>query len=191
MIPIKDHSTPVPIYRFSEARILSSMPAGFPEHHFIVSLLSDTDEEKAMHAKYPAWDKTHRFIARPHIFARMLAKIGYSLAVAEYGKSKTTAFTPLVTDLILGISDDWTYAIGGSWEIPPPVQGGDHITMINLLVRPFDALIIVNIRLFSQIEMPIYHAVVGSISFKNSEHVRAFEQYRAEGKIENIPLKRP
>lgn len=183
-IPILDHSTPVPLYHFREPRILTGMPRGNDNMHFTASILMDKEAEVAMQRKYPNWNKTHRFRARPHIYARMLAKIGYAYAVAEYGGSSTDAFTSLVTDLVLGRSDDWTLTVGGWWDIPAPIPGGDHLTDISVVQAALDrSYLIVDVRLFSQLETPKYRVVVGEIRYNNSRHVAAFEKHRQDGRV--------
>jgi HNH endonuclease len=154
-LPLADHSTPVLTYKFSQARILSGLPRLLDDMSWSAAVLASHDEELAMRRKYPEWDKTHRIVARPYPFARLLAKIAHGYAVAEYGTSRLDAFTPLTTDIILGQSDDYFYTVGGSWDIHPAIPGGDHITDISVrFVAPNRALLIIDIRLFSQIETP-------------------------------------
>ncbi len=185
-VPVSDYSAPVPLYKFGEARILSGLPPGSDHLRWTMVVLADHDAEMAMQRKYPEWNKQHRLKAQPHEFARLLAKIAYGYVVAEVGLD---AFNPLVLGIILGKSDDYFYTVGGAWDIEPAVPNGDHITDIRIkFVSPFHALVIVDIRLFSAIETPSYHVVVGLIDLKNPEHLRAFEKHRLEGKIIVIPL---
>lgn len=182
---ISDYSAPTPLYLFSEARIFEGIPAGMDEQRWTLKFLSDGDEEMACREKYPDWDGKHIFKTRPYEFARLIAKIGYAYASAELGLG---TFEPSVTDIILGRDDDYFYWVGGTWEIPPPAtSGGSHTFELHFLVRKFDILVIVNIRLFSQTETPIYHAVIGRILFDNPEHMAAFEQHRLNGKLEEMP----
>ncbi|MBI4018375.1 MAG: hypothetical protein HY368_02095 [Candidatus Aenigmarchaeota archaeon] len=185
-IPIEEHSTPVPLYRFKQARILSGAPRRNDNYHFTMSILTSHEEEMEMKRKFPNWDQTHRILAQPLPFARLLAKIAHGYITAELG---IRTFTPLNLDLILGRTDDYTLTVGGNWDIPPPVPGGDHITKIHMLfASPVLARVIVDIRLFSATETPLYHVVAGEIDFHRPEHVRAFEKHRTDGKIENVPL---
>jgi hypothetical protein len=186
LIPLHDHSTPVPLYRFDEPRVLSMKSLPTLDHHWTMSILSSREESQAMHEKFPKWNKQHRLRARPHLFARMLAKIAHGYAIAEYGLSKLGTFAPLAPGVIRGISGDWTQIVGGTMEIPPPVPGGNHIT--NLMIVPATAdcaYLICEVRLFSQNSTPLYRVVVGRIDFKNPTHVRALEKHRLDGKIES------
>ncbi len=188
-IPREDHSAPVTMYLFGEARILCGMPRDTDDLRWSICVLASNEDEAAMIRKYPEWDKTHRLKARPHPFARLLAKIAHGYAIAEYGKSRLDAFTPLTTDIILGRSDDYFLTVGGSWDILPAVPDGNHITNIGLrFVGNSRALLIVEIRLFSQVATPAYHVVVGEISFENPAHVRVHEQHVLNGKIKEIPF---
>lgn len=184
-IPVRDYSSPTPLYLFNEARILSGLPFGSDHLRWTMKVLTDHDAEIALKAKYPEWDERHRIKTRPHEFARLIAKIGFGYAAAELGPD---TFDPIVTDIILGRSNDYFFAVGGKPEIEPAIPGGDHITQIHLLVQNGAMLVIVNVRLFSQTTTPTYHAVVGRIDTNNPKHVAAFEQHRLNGRIKIIPL---
>lgn len=178
--PIKDYSAPTPLYLFSEARILNGLPSGSDHLRWTMKMFTDHDAEMAMKSKFPDWDGVHVIKTRPHEFARLIAKIGHGYATAELG---IDTFHPLTTEIIRGISDDYFYTVGGTWDIEAPITGGDHITNIRLLVEGSSMLVIVDVRLFSQAETPSYHAVVGRIDFQNPLHAAALEKHRNEGKL--------
>ena len=181
-IPIGHHSTPVPMYKFGEARILAGLPLGLgDDQRWTMVMLSRHDEEMAMQQRFPEWNRTHTFRAMPHRFARLIAKIGHGYGTAELGFG---TFTPLTTDLILGRSDDYYFYVGGSWDIDAAIPGGNHITNISFrFTSSHTAWAVVDIRLFSAVETPSYHVVVGEIDLTNPEHSRAFEQHRVSGKL--------
>jgi len=180
-IPIEHHSTPVPLYRFKEARILSGSPRGNDNHHFTASMLSSTEEEMAMQRRFPTWNQTHQILMQPDRFARLLAKIAHGFAIAELGFG---TFTPLNQDLILGRSNDYSFTVGGDWEIPPPVSGANHDLKIEILFASTTlARIIVQIRLFPAAETPQYHVVTGEIDLENPLQAASFEKHRADGKL--------
>jgi len=183
-VPVQDYPAPVPMYKFSEARALMSPQSG-KDQGWTVCMLGSHDDEKVMREKYPEWNGQHRFIAQPYPFARLLAKIGYGYVVAEYGLG---AFTPYVLDIILGRSEDYFYTVGGTWDIHPPIQNGDHITNIKLMaVNQIKLQIIVDIRLFSQVSTPSYHVVVGEVDLQNPTHLIAFNVHKLGGKMPSIP----
>lgn len=186
-IPVTDYSCPVPLYKFKQARILSGLPRGDDNFHWTMEMLSSPDEEVEMQRKFPEWNRRHSILMRPYQFARLLAKIAFSYAVAEYGLA---AFTPLVADIIRGRSDDYFYSVGGELDIKAAIPGGDHVTDIKIIFRnPRRALLIVDVRLFSQIRTPAYHVVVGEIDLDNPLHGAAFERHRTQGKLE-MPIAR-
>jgi hypothetical protein len=91
---------------------------------------------------------------------------------------------PIVTDIILGESDDYFKTVGGSHDIAPPVPGGDHTLGIELKhILPSRVLVKVNIRLFSSVATPSYHVVVGQIDLQNMQHILAYEKLRFDGKM--------
>lgn len=184
-MPIKDYPSPTPLYKFSEARILSGLPYGADHLRWTVDMFADHDAEMAAKKKYPEWDEVHRIKAQPHEFARLIAKIAYGYASAELGVG---TFDPIVTDMILGESRDYFYAVGGQWDIEDGITGSDHKMDISLLFKEGRLLVIVDIRLFSQARTPRYHAVVGRIDCKNREHIAAIDEHRRNGKITKAPF---
>lgn len=94
-------------------------------------------------------------------FARMLAKIGHSFAVAELGIS---SFRPLVLDFLFGRSDKLSSLVGGSFDEPVLATAlhwlrlRDHVDFASR--RHF---IVANIRLFACLGAPTYHVVVGEM----------------------------
>lgn len=180
-VPVWQYSCPVPLYKFKEARILTGQPPGDDNYHWTMEILSSPDEEMQMQRKFPEWNRQHLIRAQPFQFARLMAKIAYSYSVAEYGLG---AFTPLVVDIIRGRSDDYFHTVGGALEIQPAIPGGDHVTNIGILFRSAkQALLIVEVRLFSQIRTPNYHVVVGEIDLDKPEHAAALQRHRVAGRL--------
>jgi hypothetical protein len=182
-VPVGDYPSPVPLYKFGEPRILTGLPLGTDHLRWTMDVLGDHDGEQEMRRKYPEWNGHHTLKAQPHPFARLLAKISYGYVVAEWGLD---GFDPLGLDIILGRSDDYFYTVGGTWDVPPPIPGGDHITNITLQVlSPQRMRLAVEVRLFSKIAMPAYLVVVGHVDLQNTKHLATFAQHRANGEIVN------
>jgi hypothetical protein len=185
-VSVRDYSAPVPLYKFGMPRIYTGLPRAMDNLRWTMDILTNPNIESELRRKYPEWNGTHAIKAAPHPFARLLAKIAYGYVVAEWG---VNCFDPLVLDIILGRSDDYFYSVGGTWEIPPPIPGGNHITNINVEKLGSKKLRInVDIRLFSNIAMPAYVVVVGHIDLQNPQHLAAFTKHRADGKIPDNPF---
>ena len=188
-IPIGKHSTPVPLYNFRDARILSGRPAR--EDDFTIAMLASKNDEKAMQTKYNQWDRTHAFKAMPIRFARWIAKIGYSYAIAELGGR---LFLPLVTDVILGKSEDVLFVVGGSESPHKGTLSGtiELKTGFGIEVRTTQygmglvGLLIVNVQLLAPLAIPAYHAVVGIIDFTNPQHCQEFEKFRNQNRWQQL-----
>jgi len=180
-IPLKDYSTPVPSYKFITSRMLSNSPEFDNNKCWTMSVYTSHDEEILMKEKYPQWDETHRIMAKPYEFARLLAKIAHGRAVSEYGLE---GFRPLGLEVILGKSDDYFNTVGGSLELEPAKEGGDHILDLSIFFKSSTlALLIVDIRLFSQIVSPKYKVVAGEINLENPEHLRCFKKHESDLKL--------
>jgi hypothetical protein len=96
----------------------------------------------------------------PLNFAKMLAKIAHSYAIAKYGQE---AFKPLLTPLILGRIDFGQYFVGGDASETLP----DQLTILHDVFR-MDCrrdngpdYLGVAVRLFAMMGMPRYHVIVG------------------------------
>jgi hypothetical protein len=186
-VSVRDYSAPVPVYKFRGPRILTGLPVGFDHLHWTVAMLSSHDDEMAMKQKFPEWNGRHTFKPEPYVFARLLAKIAYGYVAAEWGLE---GFDPLGLDLILGrTKDDYFYTVGGTWDIQPPIPGGDHITDIKLeKINPTKFRITVDVRLFSQVATPSYIVVVGHIDMQNPKHFGTLAKHRAHGKIPHFTI---
>ena len=95
------------------------------------------------------------------VFARMLAKIAHSYAVATIGLD---AFTPMLPVFILGGDDRAAYVVGGdvSSFAPSEPEARLHSIHIQGCKNADQEYILVAIRLFAFAGMPQYHVVVGT-----------------------------
>jgi hypothetical protein len=93
-------------------------------------------------------------------FARMLAKIGHSYAVAELGLG---GFRSLLTDIILGKSANAPDLVGGdgSGTPLPETELTLHDVYLQNCERNGIVYVLAAIRLFAFAGMPRYHVVVG------------------------------
>lgn len=95
----------------------------------------------------------------PLKFARMLAKIAHSMAVAVYG---IDAFQPLLPPLILGERKRYVELVGGSFADEPATHKEIHGISINVKRRVDGSeLLIARIRLFGNLGAPIYVVAIG------------------------------
>ncbi len=95
----------------------------------------------------------------PADFARMLAKIAHTYAIAEYGMD---SFEPMLREMILGRDDRLPFLVGGDETLPTP----ESEPYLHNIYRQDCAIsgvhyIMVAIRLFAFIGMPRYLVVVG------------------------------
>ena len=111
------------------------------------------------------WAKRHgvrearsRVPLHPLFFARMLAKIAHSFAIAKLGAG---TFQPLLPDLILG-QPDWlfTYVIGGELATVPATDNLHELSLGRHEVAE-DSYWVARIRLFADEGAPVYNVVVG------------------------------
>lgn len=99
---------------------------------------------------------------KPAPFARMLAKIGHTFAVAT---GQMSGFRPLLPDFILGRDSNAAFYVGGTFEITPPSHYGHEIYLENGQVGNKE-LMAARIRLFANFGTatygtPTYYVAVG------------------------------
>lgn len=95
----------------------------------------------------------------PGDFARMLAKIAHTYAIAEHGMD---SFEPMLTEIILGKDDRLPFLIGGD-ETLPTLESEPYLHNIYRQDCAIGGVhhMLVAIRLFAFIGMPRYLVVVG------------------------------
>lgn len=176
-VPISDYPAPAFLYKCNQAGILQGLPkfADISGQWQIVAIQDDEDMNK-FQKKYGK-DALFEFRHVPEQFAKTIAKIGYSYAVANMGAG---VFTPLITDLILNKESNLSYYVGGKFEIDPPVKGAGHLLSLVITGDEQRLLIIVEIRLFASCHTPSYHTVVGEVT--GGENVKKIiDRYEQQG----------
>ncbi|PIT01174.1 hypothetical protein TSA1_10715 [Bradyrhizobium nitroreducens] len=108
----------------------------------------------------------------PREYARMLAKIAHSYAVAKFGEA---SFIPCLSDIILGKCDYAPYYVGGDKSGALLVD--QPTTLHHVYPQACDLngvpYLLVAIRLFAFMGMPRYLIVVGRITEGNLEQLRS------------------
>lgn len=90
-------------------------------------------------------------------FARMLAKIGHSFAVARLG---IDGFEPVLTDLIRERSNEYADFVGGDPR-PSPRKSVKHQMQLNRLQINGVEYAVVAIQIFAKFGAPVFQVVVG------------------------------
>jgi HNH endonuclease len=164
-VPALEYPAPAFMYKCTKAGILDGLsPDSDTSSQWQIVGLLNHDEMKSFQEKYGK-NTTFKFRHVPEQFARTIAKIGYSYAIAFFG---TEAFRPLALDLILGQSTNLSYVVGGSFDIMPPVPDAGHLLTIEGITNLRRTLIVVNIRLFASASTPHYHVIVGETQNEQS-----------------------
>ena len=100
----------------------------------------------------------------PAMFARMIAKIGYSFAVARFGKK--SILREVAAPVILGQSDRIGDIVGCAVENLPPLPHGpnEHVLQPALYkggASGGDQLLAIRVKLFADSPSPVYEVIVG------------------------------
>jgi hypothetical protein len=94
-------------------------------------------------------------------FGRMLAKIGHAYATAELGIG---SFRPFLPPLIVGAPpyDDLAQFVGGAFSDEPAGTKRHELSIITMTGARNESLIVVRVRLFSDLHMPAHYVVAGT-----------------------------
>lgn len=167
-------------YEDGRVRTLMLLPANYPKSlclpvmpiaRALRGLLPDLDEVPVRGAGWWMWydqEARERLGAQgvvsyegsgtinPSEFLRMIAKIAYGAAVANWG---VNTFEPLITDFILGRAQGMNYLVGCVGREESIKTAFDHT--VNFREHRPSGMLIVNVRLFAALGAPTYHALVG------------------------------
>jgi hypothetical protein len=104
-------------------------------------------------------------------YAKMLAKIAHSYAVAKFGES---AFEPVLPNLILGKNARAPYFVGGDKSGAPLVNQPAILHDVYPQACDLNGVphLLIGIRLFAFIGMPRYLVVAGKMRNGNLDHLR-------------------
>lgn len=180
-IPVEEYPAPTMVYAFGQANLLAGFRPGTGIFKWEALIISSHEEMTAAQKKYN-WDTITKLTALPKEYARMLAKIAHSFAVAHLGLD---SFRPLAVDVILGESHDFGDVVGGSLDVPPHVPDAGHLLVLHWYIAHTRFFIVVEIRLFASIGTPTYHVVVGEVH--GQENIAAFVQKHGEGQPIEFP----
>jgi hypothetical protein len=192
LVPVEEYPAPIFPYVFKTAGILTGKSASGPPDplfaNFSVGIASKDELDRFVRERQ--WDGVIRVTGVPIDLARMLAKAAYSYAVANLS---LRAFTPhpLLADIILNRTVYVDFLVGGVSEAPSPQPNAGHLLTLGYHGVVPKVFVIVAIRLFGSLQMPVYHVVVGDIDFQNSEHVRTLEEHRVHHEPEEFFLPLP
>jgi hypothetical protein len=164
-VPTSEYPAPYWVYTFGVAGILIGAPSDVDVSMANIKAVDEGKDSMQAFAKKYSWDRMIRTRFMPREFMRMIAKTGYSYAVANMGYN---SFRPLVIDAILDSNANVSHFVGQNqkWEMPiDRIENGAHRLRIEIsrTAKNQPWRVIVHVRLFSLFGTPTYHAVVGEI----------------------------
>jgi hypothetical protein len=146
-------------FRFSAPGLLRGLP---PQETFDGDLVVRHLDRQTKKYLSPEGQRVRLGSVNILFFARMLAKVAHSYAVAELGLG---SFSPLLPDLILGKSSSAPFLVGGDASGPSTAAEPDlHNVYLQDCLTDGVPYILAAIRLFAFAGMPRYHVVVGQRS---------------------------
>jgi hypothetical protein len=159
-VPYSEYPAAMVFYRMLKAGLLEGMPDTVD--------LSKAWQFVAVHddAKAKEFIKRHgmklpsKFRHVPESFARLLAKIGYChmLTLLDPGD-----FRPICLPYILGEKRNASYIVGGAFDVAPPDPNNGYVLNTLGFIEMGRMMLLAEIRLFSNLQTPTYHVVVGDV----------------------------
>jgi hypothetical protein len=136
--------------------VLGKMPWEAEAGH-IKGFLSQAESENAVRIGRGRKSVAIKVSVNYRSFARMIAKISHSYAVAVLG---VDGFKPFLLDLILNEHDRLNYFIGTPHDRLPKIDKSFWIRLRSARIRGQD-IAVVDVRLFAWLDFPCYVALVG------------------------------
>lgn len=164
-VPISDHLLflPLPLYR--DAAFVK--PYDYQKGIALIGMqtIQFGDKEKIL-KKFQAEKIGVVMRLDKDLFARLLAKMAYAMAVATYGLDRIK--TVYVLPIIFGDMSEAGKWIGSSEREHPPVAPDmQHLIHLQTFTRPGDieprTIIVALIKLFANIPSPGYYVIVGEL----------------------------
>lgn len=172
-VPLADYPVCFPVYNFGTATLITGGPDQSVDANgwWEVGICEEDDfPEKyaAFVAKYPQWDQLFGFRMAPAVFARMIAKTAYGIAVSKLGHD---AFDEEITPVILGTQPLFSRWVGGSREGYANIAPDETGYCLKLI--PLDdhrGRLVIDYRLLKVWRKLRFHVVLGTIDFSNPLH---------------------
>ena len=178
-IPVEEFPIPLWVYNFALCGILLGSAPDTDVTMSTMSTIHNHEETMAFIEKYK-WDRTVTHKYMPYEFMRMIAKAGYSYAVAQMGFGN---FTPIVREAILNPNTNISYFVGMNSQLEPMIENGWHTIQLSTKVAPgAKTLICANVRLFSSAGTPTYHAIVGEFE-SLAQETATMQESRKRGNV--------
>jgi hypothetical protein len=160
-VPFSDYPAAMIFYKMQPAGILVGLPSSVNQAgtwQFIS--IADTAKLNQFKSKYGV-DPIARFKNVPDSFARLLIKIAYGQVLCSLDPGD---FNAICVPYILQEGRNYSYIVGGRWDLPAPQPGIGYALNTNCIKFPNRLLIVVDIRLVANCETPVYHVVVGDVT---------------------------
>ena len=160
VIPYADYPAAMVFYWMDRAGIFQGLPPDVDlSKLWILKAIFDKSKADNFHRQHP-----NRLVVRwrhePENFARMLIKIGYCQVLTELN---TSDFDEFATPYIVGNKPNPSFIVGGNPSAIPDMTFGYYLSTSGF--GTIDQMVIVaNVKLYSNLETPIYHIAVGQVS---------------------------
>lgn len=166
-IPISEHPLMFSLPMFREPGILRGEPKkadGIPHRHIFTRMWDEPPRNTELYLqvlanRYNAIGCRVTSEIDGKSLSLLLAKIAHSFSIAELGIEK---FTPMLTKLILGEEDSFSYFIGGKTKSEEETNFL-HDLCFDFTTFDNPSLLVVKIRLFANLGAPTYYVVAGRL----------------------------
>jgi hypothetical protein len=158
-VPYSEYPAPIVFYRMQKAGILQGLPDTLDiSDAWQLVAISDDKKSKEFKQKFGV-DLTAKFRNVPDSFARLIAKTGYCHVLMSLDPGD---FRPLCLPYILGQKKNLSYIVGGKFNTTEPEDKGYVLGTVGFASAD-RMMIIAEVRLYANLQTPIYHVLVGDV----------------------------
>ena len=159
-VQYSDYPAGMVFYWTNRAGILQGLPQDVDLSAFwLLKAITDIKKADEFHKKHPN-RLVMQFRHEPENFARMLIKIGYCQVLTQLDRSD---FDEFCTPYIIHGKANPSFIFGGNPNAVPSMAFGYYLNTAGYGTLD-DVIIVAEIKLFSNLDTPFYHVVVGRAS---------------------------
>ena len=158
-VPYADYPAGMVFYWADRAGILQGLPQDVDLSAFwLLKMVTDKKKADDFHRRHPN-RLVVQFRHEPENFARMVSKIGYCQVLTQLDRAD---FEEFCTPYIIGNKPNPSFIFGGNPNTVPDMSFGYFLNTAGYGTLD-DTIIVAEIKLFSNLETPFYHVVVGRV----------------------------
>ncbi len=160
-VPAREYPAGFIFYKMGPPGLLVGLTEDTDTSKLWTMVVVSDDQRRNTFIKASTKELRIQFRHVPYEFGQLLAKIAYCQILTQLHPSD---FNPICLPYILGIKTNVSHIVGGGSENPSPIPGtGYSLVPSAFVIEENRLLLMVKVRLYSDLYSPEYQVVVGKV----------------------------